>query len=201
MTPYPPEFDYERARGTVIEVFRQDAEKAGAAGVTVAWEFEPGRLFNKPGENPGDPGGGGSRELHDPVRHGPRAAVRGGGRASVRGAGDPPGGPAGADREACRQDRGCPPDRHGQHDAQRHELEQGPLRHGGSRFSRARGGAPLRRVYPGVVDRGPGTPDGGCVGDRSRCLRFRVGARVCGRGVPYSWNRALRKRTPFPASS
>ena len=50
LTPYPPEFDYERARGTVIEVFRQDAEKAGAAGVTVAWEFEPGRLFNKPGE-------------------------------------------------------------------------------------------------------------------------------------------------------
>jgi len=50
MTPYPPDFDYERARSTTIEVFRRDAEKAAAAGVTVAWEFEPGRLFNKPGE-------------------------------------------------------------------------------------------------------------------------------------------------------
>jgi sugar phosphate isomerase/epimerase len=50
MTPYPANFDYHRAWETIIEVFREDAEKAAAAQITAAWEFEPGRLFNKPGE-------------------------------------------------------------------------------------------------------------------------------------------------------
>ena len=35
---------------TTVQVFRRDAEQAAAAGITVAWEFEPGRLFNKPSE-------------------------------------------------------------------------------------------------------------------------------------------------------
>ena len=50
MTPYPPDFQYQKAWDTAVELFRRDAEQAGAAGITVAWEFEPGRLFNKPSE-------------------------------------------------------------------------------------------------------------------------------------------------------
>ena len=50
MTPYPAGFDYKRAWETTIDVFRSDAEKAGKAGVMAVWEFEPGRLFNKPSE-------------------------------------------------------------------------------------------------------------------------------------------------------
>ena len=50
MTPYPPEFDYQRAWDTTVALFAENAAKARTAGVLVAWEFEPGRLFNKPAE-------------------------------------------------------------------------------------------------------------------------------------------------------
>ncbi|MBN1838366.1 MAG: TIM barrel protein [Spirochaetales bacterium] len=51
MTPYPPDFDYDRAWGTTIEVFCRDAEHAAAAGVTVAWEFEPDACSTSPGKS------------------------------------------------------------------------------------------------------------------------------------------------------
>lgn len=49
-TPYPTDFQYDRAWNAAIEVFRSDAEKARDAGIHIVWEFEPGRIFNKPSE-------------------------------------------------------------------------------------------------------------------------------------------------------
>lgn len=48
--PEPPDVSYDDAWGRAVEVFRNYAEFANRHGVVVAWEFEPGFMFNKPGE-------------------------------------------------------------------------------------------------------------------------------------------------------
>jgi sugar phosphate isomerase/epimerase len=48
--PYPEGVSYEDAWKRAVEAFRDDAEVAQKAGVVVAWEFEPGFMFNKPSE-------------------------------------------------------------------------------------------------------------------------------------------------------
>ncbi len=50
MTPYPPDFDYKKARDLTVRLFREDAQKARDCNITIVWEFEPGRVFNKPSE-------------------------------------------------------------------------------------------------------------------------------------------------------
>jgi len=49
-TPYPADFDYDRAWDIVVAMFKKIAEKAKKAGVLAVWEFEPGYIFNKPSE-------------------------------------------------------------------------------------------------------------------------------------------------------
>jgi sugar phosphate isomerase/epimerase len=49
-TPYPDDFDYQKAWNVVADMFRKVADKAGKADVLVVWEFEPGFIFNKPSE-------------------------------------------------------------------------------------------------------------------------------------------------------
>jgi sugar phosphate isomerase/epimerase len=48
--PVPPGVSYEDAWRRTVETFRAYAEYAQRHGVVVAWEFEPGFMFNKPGE-------------------------------------------------------------------------------------------------------------------------------------------------------
>ncbi len=48
--PQPPGVSYEDAWGRAVEAFRDHAEYAGQHGIVVAWEFEPGFMFNKPSE-------------------------------------------------------------------------------------------------------------------------------------------------------
>jgi sugar phosphate isomerase/epimerase len=47
---YSNPVDREAAKGRVCEVFNAAAQKAQEAGIKMHWEFEPGFLFNKPGE-------------------------------------------------------------------------------------------------------------------------------------------------------
>jgi sugar phosphate isomerase/epimerase len=49
-TPFPEKLDYGETWDRVIEVFRKDADKAADVQMDVVWEFEPGFIFNKPGE-------------------------------------------------------------------------------------------------------------------------------------------------------
>ncbi len=49
-TPYPEDFNYEKAWDSVVAMFKKVTAKAKKAGVLVAWEFEPGYIFNKPSE-------------------------------------------------------------------------------------------------------------------------------------------------------
>ncbi len=49
-TPYPEDFDYDRVWERVVNMFREDAEKAKKENILVVWEFEPGFIFNKPSE-------------------------------------------------------------------------------------------------------------------------------------------------------
>ncbi len=49
-TPYPADFDYDRAWNIVVSMFKKITEKAKKAGVLATWEFEPGYIFNKPSE-------------------------------------------------------------------------------------------------------------------------------------------------------
>ena len=49
-TPYPKDFEYERAWDDVVTMFRKITAKAKKAGILVVWEFEPGFIFNKPSE-------------------------------------------------------------------------------------------------------------------------------------------------------
>jgi sugar phosphate isomerase/epimerase len=48
--PEPPGVPYGEAWKRAVEVFGDHAEIAERRGVLVAWEFEPGFMFNKPGE-------------------------------------------------------------------------------------------------------------------------------------------------------
>ncbi len=48
--PYPEGVTYEDAWKRAVEAFRDHSEVAQEAGVVVAWEFEPGFMFNKPSE-------------------------------------------------------------------------------------------------------------------------------------------------------
>jgi sugar phosphate isomerase/epimerase len=48
--PYPDGVTYEDAWKRAVEAFHYDAEMAQKASVVVAWEFEPGFMFNKPSE-------------------------------------------------------------------------------------------------------------------------------------------------------
>jgi sugar phosphate isomerase/epimerase len=48
--PEPPGVPRVEAWRRAVEAFRGCAEIAGRRGVVVAWEFEPGFMFNKPGE-------------------------------------------------------------------------------------------------------------------------------------------------------
>lgn len=48
--PEPPGVSYEDAWKRAVDAFRDYAEVADRHGVVVAWEFEPGFLFNKPSE-------------------------------------------------------------------------------------------------------------------------------------------------------
>jgi sugar phosphate isomerase/epimerase len=48
--PLPPGVSHEDAWRRTVETYRVYAEYAGPRGVLVAWEFEPGFMFNKPGE-------------------------------------------------------------------------------------------------------------------------------------------------------
>ena len=57
---YSNDNDYESAKGRVVEVFQEAAQKAQDAGVGLRWEFEPGFIFNKPSE---------IVELHGKVAH------------------------------------------------------------------------------------------------------------------------------------
>ncbi len=53
-TIHPPtileEMDRDTARNRVVEVWKQAADMAADAGLSVSWEFEPGFAFNKPSE-------------------------------------------------------------------------------------------------------------------------------------------------------
>jgi sugar phosphate isomerase/epimerase len=57
---YGTEAEHEAAKGRVVEVFNEAAQKAQDAGLKLHWEFEPGFIFNKPSE---------IAELHDKVAH------------------------------------------------------------------------------------------------------------------------------------
>jgi sugar phosphate isomerase/epimerase len=48
--PQPPGVSYEDAWQRAVETFRYYAEFAQRHSIVVAWEFEPGFMFNKPGE-------------------------------------------------------------------------------------------------------------------------------------------------------
>jgi sugar phosphate isomerase/epimerase len=48
--PAPAGVSYEDAWKRAVETFRSHAEEALKRGVVVAWEFEPGFMFNKPGD-------------------------------------------------------------------------------------------------------------------------------------------------------
>jgi sugar phosphate isomerase/epimerase len=48
--PHPPDVSYADAWERAVETFRDYAEYAQQNGVVVAWEFEPGFMFNKPSE-------------------------------------------------------------------------------------------------------------------------------------------------------
>jgi len=48
--PHPPGVSYEDAWRRTVDAFRFYAEYAQRCGIVVAWEFEPGFMFNKPGE-------------------------------------------------------------------------------------------------------------------------------------------------------
>ncbi len=48
--PQPPGVSYEDAWQRAVETFRYEVEFAQRHGIVVAWEFEPGFMFNKPGE-------------------------------------------------------------------------------------------------------------------------------------------------------
>jgi sugar phosphate isomerase/epimerase len=48
--PVPAAVTVEEAWKRAVEAFRDHAEYARKAGVVVAWEFEPGFMFNKPGD-------------------------------------------------------------------------------------------------------------------------------------------------------
>ena len=47
---YSNDGDYASAKGRVVEVFQEAAQKAQDANVGLHWEFEPGFIFNKPSE-------------------------------------------------------------------------------------------------------------------------------------------------------
>ena len=48
--PHPPDVTYQDAWQRAVDTFRTYAELAGAQNIIVAWEFEPGFMFNKPAE-------------------------------------------------------------------------------------------------------------------------------------------------------
>lgn len=48
--PQPPGVSYENAWRRTVDTFRYYAEYAQRRGIVVAWEFEPGFMFNKPSE-------------------------------------------------------------------------------------------------------------------------------------------------------
>jgi sugar phosphate isomerase/epimerase len=48
--PHPPGVGFEQAWQRTVESFRYYAEDAQRHGIVVAWEFEPGFMFNKPSE-------------------------------------------------------------------------------------------------------------------------------------------------------
>jgi sugar phosphate isomerase/epimerase len=50
MTPYPKDFDYNRAWDLTVKLFKENARKAQVHDIKIVWEFEPGRIFNKPSE-------------------------------------------------------------------------------------------------------------------------------------------------------
>ena len=48
MRPPYRESDFEDAKARTVELWKMSAEKAADAGLSIAWEFEPGFVFNKP---------------------------------------------------------------------------------------------------------------------------------------------------------
>lgn len=49
-TPFPQELSYQEAWERVVDMFGRCADKARNLDMKVVWEFEPGFIFNKPGE-------------------------------------------------------------------------------------------------------------------------------------------------------
>ncbi|MBN2324084.1 MAG: sugar phosphate isomerase/epimerase [Spirochaetes bacterium] len=49
-TPYPKDFEYDRAWDDIVGMFKKITSRAKKEGVLVVWEFEPGYIFNKPSE-------------------------------------------------------------------------------------------------------------------------------------------------------
>jgi len=46
----PEKMSYDEARARIVDMFGKCAKIAGREGIEVVWEFEPGFMFNKPGE-------------------------------------------------------------------------------------------------------------------------------------------------------
>lgn len=57
---YSDPAQYESAKGVVTEVFHAAAQKAQDSGLRLAWEFEPGFIYNKPSE---------ILQIHEKVAH------------------------------------------------------------------------------------------------------------------------------------